>query len=100
MSKATVSASKSGSPAGASAAGANLGVDHSVELGHGNSPAAWTCVVVMLVGALIASIAFVIASLEIFVAGAVVMVLGLIIGFAMRKAGYGVGGSKLKNSGH
>jgi hypothetical protein len=29
-----------------------------------------------------------------------VMLLGLILGFAMRKAGYGVGGSKLKNSGH
>ena len=100
MSKATVSASKSGSPAGASAADANLGVDHSIELGHGNSPAAWTCVIVMLVGALIASIAFVIASTPIFIAGGIVMLLGLILGFAMRKAGYGVGGSKLKNSGH
>jgi hypothetical protein len=100
MSKATVSASKSGSSAGASAAGVNPGVDHSIELGHGNSPAAWTCVIVMLVGALIASIAFVIASTPIFIAGAIVMLLGLILGFAMRKAGYGVGGSKLKNSGH
>jgi len=100
MSKATVSASKSGSSAGASAAGVDLGVDHSVELGHGNSPAAWTCVIVMLVGALIASIAFVIASTPIFIAGGIVMLLGLILGFAMRKAGYGVGGSKLKNSGH
>lgn len=54
----------------------------------------------MLVGALIMSIAFVIANTTIFIAGGVVMVIGLIIGFAMRKAGYGVGGSKLKNSGH
>ncbi|WP_309108386.1 HGxxPAAW family protein [Arthrobacter sp.] len=100
MSKATVSASKSGSPAGASAADVNPGVDHSIELGHGNSPAAWTCVIVMLVGALIASIAFVIASTPIFIAGGIVMLVGLILGFAMRKAGYGVGGSKLKNSGH
>ncbi|MGX9901535.1 HGxxPAAW family protein [Arthrobacter sp. SA17] len=100
MSKATVSASKSGSSAGAAAADVNQGVDHSIELGHGNSPAAWTCVIVMLVGALIASIAFVIASTPIFIAGGVVMLVGLILGFAMRKAGYGVGGSKLKNSGH
>ena len=45
-------------------------VDHSEAPGHGNSPAAWTCVIVMLVGALIASIAFVIANTPIFVAGA------------------------------
>ncbi|MEO3932950.1 HGxxPAAW family protein [Micrococcaceae bacterium Sec7.4] len=75
-------------------------VDHSEPTGHGNSPAAWTTVLVMLVGALIMSIAFVIANTTIFIAGGVVMVIGLIIGFAMRKAGYGVGGSKLKNSGH
>jgi hypothetical protein len=29
-----------------------------------------------------------------------VMVAGLIAGWAMRKAGYGVDGSKLKNAGH
>ncbi|WP_024367454.1 HGxxPAAW family protein [Arthrobacter sp. TB 26] len=75
-------------------------VDHSEPTGHGNSPAAWTTVLVMLVGALIMSIAFVIANITIFIAGGVVMAIGLIIGFAMRKAGYGVGGSKLKNSGH
>lgn len=100
MSKATVSASKSSSAAGATAVNANAGVDHSVDLGHGNSPAAWTCVIVMLIGALVASIAYVIGSTPIFIAGGVVMVLGLIIGFVLRKAGYGVGGSKLKNSGH
>jgi hypothetical protein len=54
----------------------------------------------MLIGALIASIAFVIANTPIFVAGAAVMVIGLLAGWVMRKAGYGVGGSKLKNSGH
>lgn len=69
-------------------------------IGHGNSPAAWTTVFVMLLGALIMSIAYVIANTPIFIAGAVVMVIGLLVGFGMRKAGYGVGGSKLKNSGH
>jgi hypothetical protein len=57
-------------------------------------------VIVMLVGALIASIAFVIANTPIFVAGAAIMVIGLLAGWAMRKAGYGVDGSKLKNAGH
>lgn len=91
MSKSTVPAAKALTSDPAS---------HGAELGHGNSPAAWTCVIVMLVGALICSIAFVINNTPIFIGGAVVMVLGLIAGWAMRKAGYGVGGSKLKNSGH
>ena len=95
MSKATVSASTSAAPKGV-----YDDVDHSEAPGHGNSPAAWTCVIVMLVGALIAAIAFVIASTPIFIGGAVVMVVGLILGYVMRKAGYGVEGSKLKNSGH
>ncbi|CAM3344519.1 hypothetical protein PSET11_02949 [Arthrobacter ulcerisalmonis] len=95
MSKAPASASTSST--GQVAPGT---IDHSMELGHGNSPAAWTCVIVMLVGALIASIAYVINNTPIFIAGAAVMVVGLILGYVMRKAGYGVEGSKLKNSGH
>jgi NAD/NADP transhydrogenase beta subunit len=95
MSKASASASTS-----ATESAVHHGVDHSQDLGHGNSPAAWTCVIVMLVGALIAAIAFVIANTPIFIAGAAVMVLGLILGYVMRKAGYGVEGSKLKSSGH
>jgi uncharacterized membrane protein len=94
MSKATVSASQS------ARAETQDGIDHSEPTGHGNSPAAWTCVIIMLIGALIASIAFVIANTPIFIAGAVVMLAGLLAGWIMRKAGYGVGGSKLKNSGH
>ena len=93
MSKAPASVSKSGTRTVAPGA-----IDHSQDLGHGNSPAAWTCVIVMLIGALIASIAFVIANTPIFWAGIAVMVLGLLAGFIMRKAGYGVGGSKIKNS--
>jgi protein-S-isoprenylcysteine O-methyltransferase Ste14 len=90
MSKTTVSAKQATSTM----------ASHADAVGHGNSPAAWTCVIVMLVGALISSIAFVIASTPIFIGGVVVMVAGLIVGWAMRKAGYGVGGSKLQNNGH
>lgn len=95
MSKAPVSASTS-----QQSENAPYGVDHSVELGHGNSPAAWTCVFIMLAGALVSSVAFVIASTPIFIAGIAVMVVGLIVGYILRKVGYGVNGSKLKNSGH
>ena len=94
MSKATVSASQS------ARAEIQDGIDHSEPTGHGNSPAAWTCVIIMLIGAHIASFAFVIANTPIFVAGGIVMLAGLLAGWIMRKAGYGVGGSKLKNSGH
>ena len=95
MSKAPASVSKSGTRTVAPGV-----VDHSQELGHGNSPAAWTCVIVMLVGALIASIAFVIANTTIFIADAAGMVRGLILGYSMRQAGYGVDGRKLKSYGH
>jgi len=68
--------------------------------GHGNSPAAWTCVFVMLAGALLSSIAFVLANTVLFIAGLGVMVIGLIAGWVMRAMGFGVGGSRIKNSGH
>ncbi|PPB50072.1 hypothetical protein C4K88_05205 [Arthrobacter pityocampae] len=77
-------------------------------IGHGNSPAAWTCVLIMLAGAAIASFAYILASTPgnfdfgtlLFWGGIGVMFVGLIVGFVMRKIGYGVGGSKLKNNGH
>ena len=77
-------------------------VDHSVEIGHGNSPAAWALVGTTLIGALISCIAFVMGSeaTVLFLIGVGVMVVGLILGPVLRAAGYGVGGSKLKNTGH
>lgn len=70
------------------------------ELGHGNSPAAWTCVVVMLVGALVSAFAFVWANAPLFWGGIGIMIVGLLVGGIMKRAGYGVGGAKLKNNGH
>ena len=89
----------------ASASHAQMGDE---TIGHGNSPAAWTCVLIMLLGAAVASFAFVLASTEgnhdlgtvLFWAGVAVMFVGLLVGFVMRKIGYGVGGSKLKSHGH
>ncbi|YCI00779.1 hypothetical protein M1D74_07925 [Arthrobacter sp. D2-10] len=77
-------------------------------IGHGNSPAAWTCVFVMLAGAALSSFAFVFASTEgnkdagtvLFWIGALIMVIGLVLGIILKKAGFGVGGHRLKNSGH
>ncbi|MFD1213311.1 HGxxPAAW family protein [Arthrobacter sp. GCM10027362] len=73
---------------------------HAEPVGHGNSPAAWTCVLIMLVGSVAAGVGFVLASNAIFWGSIGIMVIGLIVGGIMRKAGYGVGGSKLNKSGH
>lgn len=73
---------------------------HDETIGHGNTPAAWTCVLIMMAGGLISSIGFIIASVLWFCIGLGVMVLGLIVGFILKKAGYGVGGSKLSDNGH
>ncbi|WP_246020950.1 HGxxPAAW family protein [Arthrobacter echini] len=77
-------------------------------IGHGNSPAAWTCVMIMLVGAAVASFAYILASTDgnhdfgtlLFWIGIAVMFVGLLVGFVLRRIGYGVGGSKLKNNAH
>ncbi len=77
-------------------------------IGHGNSPAAWACVLVMLAGAALASFAYILASTEgnhdlgtlLFWVGIGIMFVGLIVGFILRRIGYGVGGSKLKDKGH
>ncbi|MDJ0318059.1 MULTISPECIES: HGxxPAAW family protein [Arthrobacter] len=77
-------------------------MDHSVELGHGNSPAAWTSVAVMLVGVLVGCIAFLIgeSAMLLFWIGVGIIAVGVILGPVLKAAGYGVGGSKLKSNGH
>ncbi len=77
-------------------------VDHSIELGHGNSPAAWTMVAVMLVGAAISCFAFALGkdASVLFIIGLVIMAIGLVVGYVLRASGYGVGGRKLKSNGH
>ena len=56
---------------------------------HGNSPAAWTAVTIMVIGALVCAIAFPLTSPVTFAVGLVVVVLGLAIGKVMSMAGYG-----------
>lgn len=62
--------------------------------GHGHSPAAWTTVVIMLIG-IAAGTLFYALDIPVGVyASAGVLVVGLIVGFAMSKAGFGVNGTK------
>ncbi|HAQ59080.1 MAG TPA: hypothetical protein DCR63_00870 [Microbacterium sp.] len=62
--------------------------------GHGHSPAAWTAVVIMLVAVTIGTVAFVLDAPGIVWASAVLLLVGLLVGWIMKRAGYGVGGAK------
>ena len=59
---------------------------------HGRSVAAWTAVGIMMFGALIMSIAVVIATVWVFVLGAVVVLLGVVAGRLLSAMGFGVSG--------
>ncbi len=58
-------------------------------VGHGNSPAAWIAVGIILLGALISSIAVVIATPWMFWAGLVVILAGVITGKVLTAMGFG-----------
>jgi hypothetical protein len=59
---------------------------------HGRSTAAWTAVGIIMLGALIMSIAVVIDTVWVFVAGAVVVLVGVIAGRLLSAMGFGVSG--------
>ena len=61
---------------------------------HGNTVAAWVMVAIMTVGVLVGSIAYDLGSQP--VAG--IIVIGLLVGFFLKQAGYGQGGAKTKNT--
>lgn len=68
--------------------------------GEGHSPAAWTAVVIMLV-AFAAGTLFFALNVPIGVyASAVLLVVGLVVGWIMAKAGYGVNGPKYTPKAH
>ena len=62
--------------------------------GNGHSPAAWTTVVIMLVAVSLGTLFFFLDMPILVWLSVVLLVLGLVVGFVMTKAGYGVGGSK------
>jgi hypothetical protein len=70
------------------------------ETGHGNSPAAWTAVIIMLVAFAIGTLAFWFDLPWLVVASAVLLVVGLIVGQVLARLGYGVGGAKVTEKAH
>jgi len=72
----------------------------SADPGHGHSPAAWTAVVIMLIAFVIGTFAFWFDLPWVVVGAAVLLVIGLIVGWIMAKVGYGVNGPKYSPKEH
>jgi hypothetical protein len=70
------------------------------DAGHGNSPAAWTAVIIMLVAFTIGTFAFWFELPWLVIASAVLVVLGAITGKVLAVLGYGVGGTKFAPKAH
>ena len=68
--------------------------------GHGNSPAAWTAVIIMLAAFAIGTFAFWLNIAWLVFASAGLLVVGLLVGWALARAGYGVGGDKVTPKAH
>jgi hypothetical protein len=69
--------------------------------GHGHSPASWTAVTIMTVAFIIGTVAFFLNIPWLVWASAVLLVVGLIVGWIMARVGYGVGGANVNQpSGH
>jgi hypothetical protein len=70
------------------------------EPGHGHSTAAWTAVIIMLVGVTVGTVAFFFDFPVIVWASVAVVVGGWIVGGVMAKAGYGVKGPRYQPKAH
>jgi hypothetical protein len=62
--------------------------------GHGHSPAAWTAVIIILLAFVIGTVAFWLDAPAVVMGSAGLAVVGLLVGWGMARAGYGVGGSR------
>jgi hypothetical protein len=70
--------------------------NHTDEPGHGNSVAAWTAVIIAIIGTSLLTLGVLIFNNPITIAGAVLSVLSIVIGPILAKLGYGVAGKKSK----
>jgi hypothetical protein len=68
--------------------------------GHGNSPAAWTAVIIMLVAFAVGTIAFCFDLPVVVWIAAGFEILGLVVGWVMKRMGYGVGGHRYVPKAH
>ena len=75
-------------------------IDHSIEPSHGDSVASWTTVIIIMVAVTAGTIFFWLDQPALVYASAALVAVGLVAGLLLRRAGYGVGGSKSKGAGH
>ena len=68
--------------------------------GHGHSPAAWTAVIVMLIGFTAGTVFFCFEQPTLVWISAALIPVGAILGWVLAKAGYGVKGPKYSPKGH
>jgi uncharacterized membrane protein len=66
--------------------------------GHGDSVASWTAVIVIIFAVTVGTFAFWFDLAALVWASAAVAALGVPIGIFLKRAGYGVGGSKSKKT--
>ena len=69
---------------------------HQDEPGHGNSIAAWTAVIVSIVGVTILTWGYMVQSDVLMYVGGAVTVLSIVVGPVLSKLGYGVAGKSSK----
>ena len=71
--------------------------ENQVEPGHGDSVAAWTTVIIIIAAFALGTLFFWLDIAALVWASAGLAVAGVVIGLYLKKAGYGVGGSKTKH---
>lgn len=72
----------------------------SAELSHGHSPAAWIAVVIMLLGFTLGAVFFWFEMPVAVLASVALIPVGLLVGWVLAKAGWGVNGPKYQPKGH
>lgn len=70
------------------------------EPGEGNSPAAWTAVIIMLVAFAVGTIAFFFDLPIVVWSAAVLALIGILVGYVLKRLGYGVYGDKYTPKDH
>jgi hypothetical protein len=71
--------------------------ENQIDPGHGDSVAAWTTVIIIIVAFALGTLFFWLDIAVLVWASAGLALAGVGVGFALKKAGYGVGGSKSKH---
>jgi hypothetical protein len=71
--------------------------ENQIEPGHGDSVAAWTTVIIIIVAFALGTLFFWLDIAALVWASAVLALAGVGVGLYLKKAGYGVAGSKSKH---